>query len=68
MTNNDNSTFSGSPLGVTPIVLQNTVFAPMEYRPELSSRGKGGIVHMTFSEKIMIDASEFLNAIYDDMS
>ena len=52
------SIFSGSPLGVTPRVLPS-IFSYENINPK---------VHLNLSEKVLIDASEFLNAVYEDMS
>ena len=56
---NNDSIFAGSPLSVTPLVLPNIVG---------SGHSKIGTVKLDLSERLLIDASEFLNAVYDDMS
>ena len=52
------SVFAACPLGVTPLQLPSV----------LSSGSTASNVQLCFSEKLLIDASEFLNAVYDDMS
>mmetsp|Transcript_18743 Transcript_18743/g.17873 ORF Transcript_18743/g.17873 Transcript_18743/m.17873 type:complete len:243 (-) Transcript_18743:1528-2256(-) len=49
--------FGFCPLAVSPIAIPTALYL-----------GQKASVSCHFSEKIMIDASEFLNAIYDDMS
>ncbi|CDW73564.1 UNKNOWN [Stylonychia lemnae] len=55
------SAFAGSPLGVTPLALP-TVLQSQD------RQHKQPIVQLNLSEKLLLDASEFLNAVYDDMS
>jgi hypothetical protein len=49
-----NSLFAGSCLGVTSRILPSVLAQP--------------IVKLNLSEKILIDASEFMNAVYEDVS
>ena len=60
------STFAASNLGVTPLVLPQTLM-----NPYTSLSSSGALSHMSLSnlsDKLLMDASEFLNAVYDDMS
>ena len=50
--------FAASTLGVMPRCLPSI----------LSKGGESSLVHLKLSEKILLDASEFINAVYEDMS
>lgn len=53
------SAFASSPLAVSPLVLPSILD---------SYHTLSGTVNLNLSDKVLIDASEFLNAVYDDMS
>jgi hypothetical protein len=54
----ENSMFASSTIGVTPRCLPSI----------LGHNDLSPLVKLNLSEKILIDASEFINAVYEDMS
>ncbi len=54
----ENSMFAASTLGVIPRCLPSI----------LGNNELSALVKLNLSEKILIDASEFINAVYEDMS